>query len=74
MENCEISGLIDNILKLSDQERISLEGDMSLEEAGLAFKKNMSNNKSPGSDGFTSEFFKFVSLQLGPFVVRSLLR
>ena len=74
LENCEISDLIDNILKLSDQERTSLEGDISVEEAGLAFTKKKSNNKSPGSDGFTSEFFKFIWLQLGPFVVRSLLR
>lgn len=33
---------------------------------------NMSNNKSPGSDGFTTEFFKFFWKQLGHFIVRSL--
>ena len=32
----------------------------------------MKNYKSPGSDGFTAEFFKFFWLQLGSFVVRSL--
>ena len=32
----------------------------------------MENNKSPGSDGFTFEFFKFFWLQLGAFIVNSL--
>lgn len=32
----------------------------------------MANNKSPGSDGFTVEFFKFFWSKLGNFVVRSL--
>lgn len=33
---------------------------------------NMSNNKSPGSDGFTTEFQFFFWKQLGHFMVRSL--
>ena len=32
----------------------------------------MKNCKSPGSDGFTAEFFKFFWLQLGSFVAISL--
>ena len=32
----------------------------------------MKNNKSPGSDGFTTEFFKCFWKQLGEFIVRSL--
>lgn len=32
----------------------------------------MSNNKSPGSDGFTVEFLKLFWNKIGPFVVRSL--
>jgi len=34
--------------------------------------KNMKNNKSPGTDGFTSEFFYAFWKQFGYFVVRSL--
>ena len=32
----------------------------------------MKNNKSPGSDGFTSEFFKCFWKYLGTFIVRSI--
>lgn len=32
----------------------------------------MKNNKSPGSDGFTAEFFKFFWNDIGVFIVRSL--
>ena len=71
VENCEISEMTKDMPKLSEDERGSLEGKITLEEAGLALK-NMSNNKSPGSDGFTAEFFKFFWSQLGVFVVRSL--
>ena len=58
------------------QEKISLEGEITLAEASLALK-NMKNYKSPGPDGFTAEFFKFLLLLLllvvaGSFVVRSL--
>ena len=31
----------------------------------------MKNNKSPGSDGFTAEFFKFFWQDLGDFILRS---
>ena len=32
----------------------------------------MSNNKSPGSDGFSAEFFKVFWKELGQFIVRSI--
>ena len=32
----------------------------------------MNNNKSPGSDGFSTEFFKFVWIDLTSFVVNSI--
>ena len=32
----------------------------------------MKRNKSPGSDGFSSEFFKVFCNKLGPFIVRCL--
>ena len=68
--DCNISNLV-NLPKFSDDERDSLEGKITLYEAGLALKR-MTNNKSPGSDGFTVEFFKFFWPQLGEYVVRSL--
>ena len=45
---------------LSSEEKESLEGLISEEEA-LAVLKRMNNQKSPGSDGFTTEFYKFFS-------------
>ena len=34
--------------------------------------KNMKNEKSPGLDGFTVEFFKFFWIDIGVFVLRSI--
>ena len=44
--------------KLDNNDALSLEGPISLNEASKVLD-NMKNNKSPGSDGFTVEFFKF---------------
>ena len=48
----------------------SLEGEISLPELTSALKR-MKNNKSPGSDGFTADFFKFFWIDVGKFVFRS---
>ena len=71
VEDCEILDMAQDIPMLTLQKKTSLEGEITLAEASLALK-NMKNYKSPGSDGFTAEFFKFFWLQLGSFVVRSL--
>ena len=71
LENKSVEELIHQIPKLSEDEATSLEGQITLMEAALALK-NMKNGKSPGTDGFSSEFFKFFWRQLGPFVVRAL--
>ena len=57
-----------NMPTLTSQEKTSLKGKITLNEASSALQ-NMKHNKSPGSDGFTAEFFW---LQLGAFVVKSL--
>ena len=54
--NCKILDMVENIPTLTLQEKLSLEGEITLDEASLALK-NMKTNKSPGSDGFTVEFF-----------------
>lgn len=46
----------DNPSKLSDQDAEKLEGEISYLELANTLK-NMKNNKSPGLDGFTVEFF-----------------
>ena len=61
----------DDIPKLSDEQKNKLEGKITYNEA-LQALKNMSNNKSPGSDGFTVEFFKFFWQDIGHFLLRSI--
>ena len=60
-----------DIRKLNDNEKNSLEGPITTQEA-LKALKNMSNNKSPGSDGFTVEFYKFFWCDLGHFLIKSI--
>ena len=57
--------------KLSDFQAASLEGLMTYEEISSTLK-NMQNSKSPGSTGFTTEFFKFFWKDLGYFVLKSI--
>ena len=59
------------ITLLNVNEAQNLEGILTVTEA-LKSQKNMKNNKSPGLDGFTAEFYKFVWRDLGVFLVRSL--
>ena len=47
-----------NVPKLSNEEAKLLEGNLRFKEVSEVLK-NMKNDKSPGADGFTAEFFKF---------------
>lgn len=60
-----------SVPKLSCNERESIEGYITHKEASLVLK-SMSNNKSPGSDGFKVDFLKMFWNKIGSFVVRSL--
>ena len=60
-----------NFNKLSNEEAQSLEGEINYSEA-LEFLKNMKNDKSPGSDGFTAEFLKLFWTDLHCFIIRSI--
>ena len=46
------------IPKLEQQEANYLEGMLTIEEAGQTLK-HMKNNKSPGTSGFSDDFFKY---------------
>ena len=48
-----------------------MEGNLSFKECGESLKL-MKNGKSPGSDGFTVDFYKFFWNDIGAFVFRSL--
>ena len=67
----DLEDYVNSLPKLSDEEAENLEGLITLDEASCALK-NMTNGKSPGTDGMTVEFFKFFWKQLGGFVVCSL--
>ena len=57
-----------NFPTLSTKESESLEGEITLAEASNTLS-NMKSNKSPGSDGFSSEFFKCFWKYVGVYVV-----
>lgn len=61
----------ENHSKLTEAESEGLEGKINYSELANALR-NMKNNKSPGQDGFTVEFFKFFWLDLGNYILRSL--
>ena len=42
--------------KLNEDEALKLEGLLTLNEAGKTLK-NMKNNKSPGTSGFSADFY-----------------
>ena len=50
--------------KLSDEERDKIDGLLTYEECKKVFE-TFQNDKSPGEDGFTVEFYKFFLELLG---------
>ena len=56
---------------LTDIESSNLEGEITADEISNVLR-NMKNNKSPGSDGFTVEFFKFFFKDFKHFIRRSI--
>ena len=70
----EIISILEHIQqnpKLSFESRNELEDELTEKEILAALKK-MKNNKSPGTDGFTSEFFRFFYNDIKVFIKRSL--
>ena len=66
-----LTRLAEDSPKLSDEEAQTMERKIPYEEAGTVLK-NMKNNKSPGSDGYTVEFFKFFWKDLGHYPIRAI--
>ena len=60
----------DNAQVLSDGERAKLEADLTIDEIEFAIN-SLSNDKSPGPDGFTGEFLKFFCKDISTFILRS---
>ena len=58
IENSKLFTDLENIPKLSNEIKTSLESNITQKEI-LDSLKLLKNGKSPGTDGFTSEFYKF---------------
>ena len=61
----------ESISKLTEDHCNSLEGKISKDEV-LSTLKRMKNGTSPGSDGFTVEFFKFFWNDIGTQLMRAI--
>ena len=61
-----------NITKLSDQSKDKCDHDISEQECTEALRK-MPNNKAPGTDGFTTEFYKFFWQDIKKLVFQSFM-
>jgi hypothetical protein len=57
--------------KLNEDTASSLEGDITIKELSVALK-SMKNGKSPGIDGFTTEFFKIFWQYIGQVLLRAI--
>lgn len=62
---------LNNHPTLTAEEKSNLEGEISEEEIAFILSK-MKNNKSPGTDGFSAEFFKFFFKDLKVFIKNSI--
>lgn len=69
VEDVDLSTI--DVPKLSQEDNKMLEGNIAEAEA-LEALRQMKNDKSPGSDGFTTEFFKVFWKDIGTFLVRSI--
>jgi exonuclease III len=63
--------VINSAPKLTDEDNENIKGLLSYNEAKIKLSK-MPHNKSPGSDGFSVELFKFFFKDIGHFLVRSI--
>ena len=70
--NCERFTKLENIPKITDHDRNYCETSI-LESEILASIKALKNGKSPGSDGFTAEFYKFFWNDIKQALMKSIL-
>ena len=62
----------DNTLpKINEVDKKSCDNDITIEETGIALK-DLANGKSPGSDGFTPDFYKFFWSSIKNLVFESI--
>ena len=59
-----------SVIPLTDDEKLKCEGPVTEQEAKSVIK-NMKNNKSPGTDGFPVEFYKFFWSDIRKLLINS---
>ena len=60
----------ENIPKLSEENKMMCEMQLTMEDYGKALKE-LPNNKSPGCDGFTTNFYKFFWVDIKELLFES---
>ena len=72
LQDVDLSEVIknDGVIRLTKTQAMSLEGPVTLSELGNALK-SMKSNKTPGIDGFPSEFFKVFWCKLKYLTLRA---
>ena len=69
-ESANLELFFDGLNTLKQEEADTCEGLLTLKECTKLLKPFM-NNKTPGSDGFTTEFYRFFWNAVGPIMVDS---
>lgn len=62
-----MNNISDTTKKIDEELKLFCDKDISLEEVKNSIV-GLKDNKSPGNDGLTSEFYKIFSGQLSPFL------
>ena len=61
---------LSEVPRVAERQKENMEGLLTLEEMSQYLKKTK-NNVSPGSTGFTNEFYKFSWRDIKHFVIRA---
>jgi hypothetical protein len=62
----------ENLPKINEESKESCETDITIKEIGIALKE-LKNGKSPGSDGYTADFYKFFWPTIKETVLESII-
>ena len=60
-----------NIPKISEEDKVRSDSDITFDEIGKALKE-LKNGKTPGTDGFPPDFYKFFWKDIGTLVYESI--
>lgn len=68
----DLKTITSNAPRLTEADREITEGEITYTEAQVAVRA-MKSNESPGSDGYTSEFYKYFFRDIGNFLICSII-